>query len=292
MFKKLAAALLVYLLVTSCHVVTRLTPPPPTLSAMEVDATQGARARWTQRALSTQEAEASATKMARQAQTATAAAKTAMAAATATAASQATSQAVIAAQTNWPMVLSDSFADNHLGWPVGVEKGLLSITTTIAEKSYVWETVAAEVVHGHNVFPLKTRPLTDFVASVKVTFIRGGDEWRSFGLAFRHSDQGYVFFGIDRSGEYWLRLDYPAGTPQVLDDFFGSRAAIHTQFGQVNQLTVHALGRDLVFVINGEVVRHLHQDFPAGDVGLGVECAGTGETITAEFSDFEVRAPK
>jgi hypothetical protein len=272
-----------------------LTPPPtpiPTLSAGQVDATQGAAARDTQQAQATKEAEATATKRAQQSETATAVAQaTTEAAETATAAAEAkaTAQAVVIAQAGWPVALSDTFADNRLGWPTGAEKGVMAITTTVTGKKYVWDAVSRQSAYG-NAFPLKTQPLTDFTATVKVKFVRGGDDGQSaLGLVFRHVDQDYGFFGIEPGGNFWVKLTYASGTFQYYVD---SSSAIHTQPGEINQLIVRSLGPDLIFAINDEVVLQLSEDLPAGDVGLGVNLQGGGQPVKAEFSDFEVRAPK
>jgi hypothetical protein len=268
----------------------QLTPPPTpalTLSALAVDATQGAAARSTQQAQATQKADATATRVARQAQTATVVAQAAQTA-TAAAEAQATAQAVIAAQANWPVALSDSFVNNHLGWPTGAEKGAIVITTTVSGKKYAWEVVSKQSAYG-NAFPLKTQPFTDFAATAKVKLVGGGEDGQTaFGLVFRHVDQDYGFFGIVPGGHFWVKLTYAASTSQY---YVESSPAIHTAPGQINQLTVRVLGPNLIFQINDEVVWQLTDDLPAGDVGLGVSLQGSGRPAKAEFSDFEVRAP-
>jgi len=264
----------------------------PTLSASEVDATQGAIARSTRAASATEEADAAATADARMAQIATADAEAAAATATAEVEAKATAQAVIAAQAGWPVVLSDSFANNRLGWPAGPVEGAVSITTTVAANSYAWEAVVGDLGYSWG-FPRKPRPLGDFAASVKVKIIEGDEKgWNFFGLVFRHAGEEAGFFGINRKGEYWVKLRYPTSLSDTPAGFGDDSAAIDSGLGQINQITVRALGDDLIFAVNDQVVTQLNLALPPGDVGLGAEWDGTSpQPVKVQFSDFVVRAP-
>ncbi len=264
----------------------------PTLSAQEADATQGAVARSTRVAEATEEAEAAGTQMAREAET-TAEAEAEAATATAQVEARATARAVIAAQAGWPVVLRDTFADNRLGWPTDLGEGALSITTTVAAQSYAWEAVVGDLGYSWG-FPLKPQPFRDFAASVKVKVLEGDENgWNFFGLVFRHAAEEAGFFGINRNGEWWVKLRYPYSLADTLAGFGDDSAAIHSGLGQINQITVRALGDDLIFAVNDQVMTQLNLSLPAGDVGLGAEWDGTSRRpVKVEFSDFAVSAPE
>src|SRR5215467_7156452 len=100
-------------------------------ATQEAAATRAARATLTQMA---------ATERAGQTQTAQAAARaSATAGARATLEAVATGQAVLAAKGAWPQRLLETFADNHLAWPLGLTADhSLSVTSTIDAGHYHW----------------------------------------------------------------------------------------------------------------------------------------------------------
>ena len=60
----------------------------------------------------------------------------------------------------------------------------------------------------------------------------------------------------------------------------------------MNQLTVRAIGPDMVFEVNDQVVWQLSQDVPEGDFGMGADAKDKGDSVSVEFTEFEVHAPK
>ena len=264
---------------------------PATVSAVDADATAGAKARSTQQA----QAKATATRAAQRAATATAAAgataDAAAAEATAQAEAAATAEAVIAAQAAWPVVVSDNFANNQLGWPVGPsDDDYFTITTTVKSKKFAWALVPKRSAYA-NAYPLNPKAYGDFSAAVKVKFVQGGaDGNTTAGLVFRHTDQDYGFFGIDADGHYVINLAFPGSGLQDYEQAHSE--AIQAGAGQVNQLTVRGLGLDLVFLANGTVVWQTSHDLPTGDFGLGVDAQDKGDPVSVEFTEYELHAPK
>ena len=263
----------------------------PAVSAVDADATAGAKSRSTQQA----QARATATRAAQRAATATAAAgataEAAAAEATAQAETAATAQAVITAQAAWPVVVSDNFSNNQLGWPVGPsEDDYFNITTTVKSKKFAWAFVPKQSAYA-NAYPLNPKAYSDFSATVKVKFVQGGaDGNTTAGLVFRHADQDYGFFGIDADGHYVINLAFPGSGLQDYEQ--AQSAALQAGAGQVNQLTVRGLGPDLVFIANGKVVWQTSHDLPKGDFGLGVDAQDKGDPVSVEFTEYEVHAPK
>jgi ribosomal protein L7/L12 len=279
---------------TRAAIATRVPNVTPTLSAPQVDATAGAKARSSQQAKSTAAAEATATRAAARAATVTAAAGAtaeALETAAAQAQAEAAAQAVIAAQAAWPTAVSDKFGNNQLGWPTGSsDDDYFAITTTVKGKKFAWSFVPKRNAYA-NGFPLNPKAYTDFSATVKVKFVQGGEDGNTaVGLVFRHADQDYGFFGVDPAGNFRVNLAFPGSGIQDNQDV--ASKAIHTGAGQVNQLTVRGLGSDFVFQINDQVVWQFTQDLPKGDFGLGVDAKDQGEAVSVEFTDFEVHTPK
>jgi hypothetical protein len=188
-------------------------------------------------------------------------------------------------------VVSDKFSNNQLGWPVGPsDDDYFSITTTVKSKKFAWAFVPKQSAYA-NAYPLNPKAYSDFSATVKVKFVQGGEDGNTaVGLVFRHADQDYGFFGIDPNGNYRIILAFVgSGVQENQED---KSAAIHTGAGQVNQLTVRAVGADFVFQVNDEVVWQVSQDLPKGDFGLGVDAKDQGDAVSVEFTEYEVHAPK
>jgi hypothetical protein len=273
---------------------TRAPNKTPTRSPLQVDATAGAKSVATQQAQVTRAVQAATTQEAQAMDTATAAeaaAATVADAATATAEALATAKTISTTTAAWPQLVADNFVDNRLGWPSGPSQDqYFSLNTSVAGKKYVWAVTPKQGAYA-NGFPASTTPITDFSATVKVKFAQGGQDGNAaFGLSFRHtSSEEYGFFGIDPAGHYRIQLSFGGIATEPIT---GTTSAIRTQAGQVNQLTVQAVGSDFVFLINNQVVAQTSADAPAGDVGVGVDANDTGKLVQVEFTDFSVHAPK
>jgi hypothetical protein len=273
-------------------------PVPPTLSAAAQadNPTAGAIARGTRQAQATRNSRATATRQAALAtQTAAAAALAtqtagAQAAATATVAARATGQAVLAAKSAWPQRLLESFADNQLGWPIGLTQDhSLAVTSTVAAGRYQW---LVKVVNGNSYFnlvPAQGPVLTDFDARVALQFVQGNDDSQSaYGLAFRHVGDDYGFFGILKSGGYRILEVHHSGIYQSIQS---DSSAIDTGPGATNRIEVAAIGSDFVFLINDQLVGQMAADFSAGKIGLGVDTLASAPEAQVDFSTLEIYAP-
>ncbi len=270
----------------------QLTQPPPsapTPSSVQLSATREAIEQATLDARATLKAQATATAQAEKAraaqQTATTAAQT-----QATAQAADTARALISAQADWTSVLTESFADNGRGWPVGImQDEYNAITSSITNGSYLWTLTSKKGNSYQNLLPMRGVSLTDFGAAVTVRFVRGqpGDDY-AYGLVFRHVNDDYGFFGLRNDGHYRVLVVYNTG---IYQHYEMSSASIRNGIGQTNRIAVVAKGQDVIFLINDQAVWQINMDPTQGEVGLGVDVMVTGPTAQVEFSDLDVHAP-
>jgi hypothetical protein len=258
--------------------------------------TTGAIARSTNQARATLDAKATAERQAQLDETATRVAveatqtAEARAAATATVSARATAQAIVAEKAAWPLQISESFADNQLGWPVGVKQDhSLAVTSTLDAGRYRW---AVKVDNGNSYFnlvPTQSPRFEDFAAAVNVTFGSGSDvDLVAYGLTFRHVEDDYGFFGITKSG-LWQALE--VHSTGIYQRQLVSSALIDVRPGHPNRLEVIARGSDFVFLINGQQVGTLSADINPGQIGLGVDALQSADPAEVEFTNFKVHAP-
>lgn len=210
--------------------------------------------------------------------------------ATATLVALVTRQAVIAAKSAWPRLISESFKDNTLGWPIGLTKDAsLAVTSSIADSGYQWTTTVTDGNSYWNLVPKKGPLLADFYTSVTIQFVTGeqGDQ-TAYGLVFRNVEKDYGFFGISKSGDFRILEVHHSGIYSL--DQEGSNA-IDTRPKQVNRIAVAAIGSDFVFFINNKVVWQMNADIDPGQIGLGVDALSSADEARVTFSDFEVNTP-
>jgi len=262
--------------------------PEPTLSPAQAEATSGPLAR------ATAIVEATAAMA-----TVEAALGGALATATALAHEQsdleATAQAATTIQTlrataaTWPVVISDTFTNNKLGWPVDlIRDNSLSVGPKIVQGQYVW---TVNVKRGNsylNLIPTKIQDLDSFYVAVDLKMIgAAGDSQYAYGLVFRHLKDDYGFFGLFPDGSFRVLAVFGSGIYQTVQS---TSTAAHPK--AVNRLAVYADGKQFVCEINGEVVYLLEEDFVPGGVGLGIDALTSADSALIEFDNFEVRAPQ
>jgi hypothetical protein len=263
----------------------------PSAANLEDNPTTGAIARSTRQAQATATQRAVLNEVATRVAVESTQTAEAHADATATVIAQTTAQAIVTEKAAWPTRITEAFTQNQLGWPIGLKQDhSLAVTSTIEGGGYQW---VVKVVNGNSYFnlvPTHSPTFTDFYAAVNVQFVQGNADGQStYGLAFRHVDNDYGFFGIKSSGE-WLALEvHHTGIYQSIG---GPSPAIDTRPGHTNRLEVIARGSDFVFLINGQPVGLLTAEIEPGQIGLGVDAARRADTAQVEFTDFEVRAPQ
>jgi hypothetical protein len=267
----------------------------PTLSAAAQadNPTAAAIRRATRQAQATRDSQATQAPLA--SQTAEAAAKAtqtaeAQDAGAATSAARATVQAIYAAEHTWSQRVAETFADNQLGWPVGLTQDqYLAVTSTVAGGRYQWITQIASTGAYTNLAPAKGPALADFYAAVTVRFVQGNDDGQAaYGLAFRLVNQDFGFFGVLKSGQFLAMETHNSNVDQTLLE---NSSAIDTQPGATNRIGVVGVGSDFVCLVNDQVVSELTANLAPGQVGLGVEGLSSVREAQVDFSDFEIRTP-
>ena len=253
------------------------------------NATSGAAQRSTRQAQQTFDAQstlnAHATETAVVAETATAEAYI-----TATVVARVTGEAVFAAKSAWPVVVSESFQNNDLGWLLGVTTDTSPVVTTkIADDAYQWSVVVPEGNSYINLVPKKASVFAAFHASVSMQFQDGASNDQTFyGLVFRQVDRDYGFLGIACSGSVRMLEVHDSGIYSLVQE---SSEFIQTDVGQVNRLEVVGIGPDFVFLINGHIVGQMNAELDPGMIGLGVEASSSADQAQVWFSDFEIASP-
>ncbi len=268
-------------------------PPPPTLtlSLADADATAGADARATRQVVASVTAQALARASATAAAEATVTAQ-ALADLAVTAQAEATARSLSGAQAGWRTVaITETYTDNRNFWPLErFDDGSLVLEPSIADGVYRWGIQPASGGHYWNLLPGAVEPVTDFVASVDVRLASGGQGGQYiYGLTFRAEGRDYGLFGLTSSGSFRVLGVFDSAIYHLYDL---SSAAIRTEPGAFNRLTVRALGPDFAFEINGQTVFIWNQpDLNDGRVGLGVDIGREGSDAVIEFDNFEVIAP-
>ena len=265
---------------------TSLFPIPATLSPAQRDIIEGAVVQATRRVQATLDAQAT-----HESQSATSTADWYLRQqATETALLVEKARELAFAQTSWTPVLTDTFASNTLGWPIGIqEDDYLATSTRISDGKYIWTINDPKHSNSYwNLMPSLGQSFTDFYAKTRLEFIQGqatGDY--AFGLVFCHHNDDYGFFGLRSDGRFQVLAVFET---RIYQDIVIHSAAIYLD--QPNQLGVRASGSDYIFLINGRPVWYMKENFTPGEIGLGVEVMNKGDKAQAAFTDFIVYAPK
>lgn len=288
--------LLLGLIITSCTAPGMPGPDPQgktplpastaTLSPAQVDATEGAMVQATRRVQATKDAQATSES---QLVTATAARQLTQQAAE-TALLQLKAQQLAAAQASWQPVVSDSFTDNSLDWPLGPKQDdSLAISTLIEGGKYLWTVVDARHDNSYwNLIPANSPVFNNFYVRVNLELRRGEQDGSyAYGLVFRHANDDYGFFGLRSDGHFQVLAVFDTS---IYQDIVMSSAAILPD--QANQIGVRGSGSDFIFLINGQPVWYMNEDLPPGEIGLGVEVMIKGTEEQVAFTDFVVSAAK
>ena len=211
--------------------------------------------------------------------------------ATATVVARSTRDAILALPATWTSHLLDSFADNHLNWPIGITQDhSLSVDSQIIDGQYQW---TVHVVNGNSYFnlvPSNIATFTAFYAVVTVVFGQGNDDGMSpYGVAFRHVDNDYGFFGISKTGLYRILEVHNTG---IYQEQISDSAAINKSPDAANRIAVIGVGSDFVFLVNDQPMGQINADITPGQIGLGVDTLSNSPPALVQFTNFEVDTPK
>jgi hypothetical protein len=266
-------------------------------TSAEDNPTAGAIVRSTREAKATLSSQATAAQKTALAETATQLAANLIAtaeieaSATAEAIAAATAQGIAIEQASWPVLLTEAFQDNQLGWPLNTKQDRsLTVHSAIADGSYQWTVTVRNGNSYFNLIPEKSPILDGFYAGVTIQFSKGNQDGQSaYGLTFRHVENDYGFFGIEKSGQFRILEVHGTGIYQLYES---NSPAIDRQPGHTNRIGVAAIGPVFVFLINDQVVGHLSAEIDPGQVGLGIDALSNASQAQVIFTDFELRAPQ
>ena len=188
--------------------------------------------------------------------------------------------------SQWPMILSDTFPDNSLKWPVGVEESDLSKTDWEVKDGKYWVQATAKQGFVYWNHP-EGDEVADFYLSVDAQQI-SGTETAEYGVIFRETiDDYYYLFEISNTGEYALFLR-SQGDWSTLIDWTESPAILP---GEVNQIAVIGLGSSFLFFLNDEFVTGTEDStLASGLAGVAIGLSNEGEQVEVEFDNFVLRS--
>ena len=211
--------------------------------------------------------------------------------------------ATASAAMQWPEVFSDDFGKITRHWQTGdyFEKGR-SDTRSISNGLYTW---SLENADGYiYLSPANAGVFKDFAVSVDVRHTAGA-LYDGYGLIFCNAAGNYYAFAIQDSG-YYSVVVWSADKWNLIVPLSRSKAI---KPGEFNHLAVLAENGVFKLLINDKIVREFQDStLTSGDVGLMLHSLAASapntskpnkisETFrntvsTAEFDNFEVRAPQ
>ncbi len=192
----------------------------------------------------------------------------------------------------WPLVLSDSFDDNALGWPEGEQESALWFgeRSMTSRGRYRWDMDAYDDFVSVAT-PDDMSSLTDFMVSVEANLVAGDELTCFYGIAFRIQEDAesssYYLFEVAEDQTFKLSLSQGNDWTTLID--WTEATAIRP--GEMNTLAIVAEGSHFVFVINGqEVAEHTDSALAKGRIGVAVEIEEDEEAII-EFDNFALHVP-
>ena len=213
-------------------------------------------------------------------------APTAVAMRTLTAVAAATHQSVLARGSRWPLLLGDTFDTAESGWPTGeLDDAWVTGNRLITGGAYRWDVKARKgfVYLGSP----DTDAVSDLFLSVEARMVQGPST-AAYGLVFRVvGDQFYQFLAWE-DGHFALDLKYEGDWKTLIR--WRLTSAIRP--GEVNRLSVSAIGSHMLLFINDQFVGEAEDDrLSSGKVGVSVNLANARNAAVIEFDRFELRTP-
>jgi hypothetical protein len=186
----------------------------------------------------------------------------------------------------WPVVISDSFDADDMGWTTGpqendslvsdrkIQNGVYRIETTSTQEFFMCD------------YP-KMDPVSDFYLTVDAREIRG-NSGSTFGLIFREKDGSFYAFRTNGSS-IEVHLLYSNQWQSLKGN---QRWGMIKRAGDYFKLGVLAKDHHFYFFINDEFVGQVaNTQLAKGRVGIIIESHGSATQKTFEFDNFELRAP-
>lgn len=191
------------------------------------------------------------------------------------------------AESNWRVVLKDTFDSNKNNWYVKPTDDEYAKTIyEIKNGKYTWDSTAYQGVI--NQISIGDTSLSDFYLSVDIQQVSGPNS-ADYGVTFREdTNSNFYYFGIDGRGEYGFSL-YNKDWSTLIN--WTSSSLIRP--GQANRITVLAEGSHFTFFINDQYLTEMSDDtLKNGTTALAIEEANKDDHAVFEFDNVELTTPK
>jgi hypothetical protein len=193
--------------------------------------------------------------------------------------------AAIGAAREWPVLVWDSFDDNHNDWMVGKIDDEFSIMTLEIAGWYRWE-IYARQGFVWRVWP-QADPVSDFYLAVEVQNLSDNLAAR-YGLVFWSDESTYYYIEVQDSGLFLVSY-YDGTSWNHLIDYTSSSAILA---GQVNHLEAVMVDETFYLLINNVLVGEASAFSAAeGQAGVALGLSEEGDQSIIAFDNFVLRAP-
>jgi serine/threonine-protein kinase len=187
----------------------------------------------------------------------------------------------------WPSIFADNFDSNASDWNTGEsDSDYLTGSQKVADGKYHWEARAKQGVFWSGT--PKLNDVSDFYFTTQARQV-SGPKTAAYGVVFRwRDDDNFYYFRLADDGTYSFYAQVNNDWKTLID----SKGSTAIRPGEVNQITVEAIGPRFAFFVNGQKVdEYTDQALERGIVGLGVELNDQGDEGVFEFDNVEVRTP-
>jgi hypothetical protein len=191
------------------------------------------------------------------------------------------------AESQWSVVLKDTFDSNKNNWYIKPTDDAYAKTAyEIKNGKYTWDTTAKQGVI--NQISINDRALGDFYLSADIKEVSGPNS-ADYGVTFREDDNSnFYYFGVDERGEYGFSLynkDWSTLINWTSSDLI--------QPGEVNRITVIGQGSHFTFFINNQYLTEMTDDtLKNGTTALAIEEANKDDYAVFEFDNVVLNTPK
>jgi len=204
----------------------------------------------------------------------------------ATSTSQAIQTTIAHADSQWNILISDSFNLTKNNWGLSDEDAYSKIIRTIDNGTYTWEATSKQGFISSKT--ASTKSVTDFLLTVEAQRT-AGTRSSDYGLIFRKDAilRNFYYFGINNNS-FFVALYYKDKWIDLVDWTESSFILPASP----NRLTVIATGSYFTFLVNDQLVaivtdNHISQ----GRTGLAIQIHQAKRHAIFEFDNFELREP-
>jgi hypothetical protein len=195
---------------------------------------------------------------------------------------------------DWPVVLSDTFDNNHNGWPTGpYEDEGKYIVANISISGGKYFIQATQIQGSEGMFwgftPVINN-LSDFYVSVDI-LIKSAPTNSCFGLILRDQDGNDYYFAIYVDLQLYTSGKHYKNEWTLFNGVYATDSTLINP-GRSNQIAILAVGSHFTWLINGEEVETIEDNtLEKLKPGIGFSLGNAGDSAEIEFDNFEVRVP-